>query len=55
MDEDAKMDLLRLSKRALALVSLNKLDVDLVFELRDVIRKIEKEMKGETHEPDEVR
>lgn len=55
MDEDVKMDLLRLAKRALALVSANKLDTDLVFQLRDVIRKVENEMKGAEHAPDEVR
>lgn len=47
MDEDVKVDLLRLAKRALALVSANRLDNDLVFELRDVIRKAEKEMRGD--------
>lgn len=54
MDEDTKKNLLRLSKRALALVSFNRLDVDLVFELRDVIRKAEEEMKGEKNESNEV-
>lgn len=55
MNEDTQRDLIRLAKRALAMVSSNMLDGDLVFELRDIIRKAEAEMKGEENEPDEVR
>lgn len=55
MNEDTQLELVRLAKRALALVGSNMLDADLVFDLRDIIRKAESEMKGETNAPDEVR
>lgn len=54
MDEKTQRDILRLSKRALALVSFNRLDESLVFELRDAIRKAEKEMKGIEDAPNEL-
>jgi hypothetical protein len=47
MNEETQKELLRLSKRALTLVSSRSLDSDLVFELRDIIRKAESEMKGD--------
>jgi hypothetical protein len=47
MEEETQKELLRLSKQALALVSSRSLDGDLVFDLRDIIRKAESEMKGD--------
>ena len=47
MKDDTQKDLLRLAKRAMVLVSSNLNEPDLVFELRDIIRKAESEMKGD--------
>lgn len=55
MGEDTQRELLRLAKRAMTIVSVNMLDEDLVFELRDTIRKAEAEMKEGKDAPDEVR
>lgn len=55
MNEETQRDLIRLAKRALAMVSSKMLDADLVFELRDIIRKAEAEMKEGKDAPDEIR
>lgn len=55
MGEETQRELLRLARRALVLVSSKSLDEDLVFELRDIIRKAESEMKGGSGASDEVR
>jgi hypothetical protein len=57
MDEETQRKLIRLARQAMALISVNRLDMDLdlVFDLRDIIRKAESQMKGADHAPDEIR
>lgn len=47
MDEQKQKELLRLSKQALSIVSIKggRKNRDFVFELRDLIRQIEKEFQ----------
>lgn len=45
MSEETQMELLKVSKKALVLLSLESKDRDFVFTIRDIIRKAEKEMK----------
>lgn len=54
MTEETQKELLRIVKRAMAFVSADCKDRDLVFELRDVIRKAETEIKGDRNAPDEM-
>lgn len=44
MSYETQMELLRVSKKALVLLSINSKDRDFVFEIRDVIRKAEREI-----------
>lgn len=50
MKEETQRSLLALSKKALAFVSANSEDRDLVFSLRDTIRAAEEEMKNDADE-----
>lgn len=50
MKEETQRALVALSKKALAFVGANSGDRDLVFNLRDIIRAAEKEMKDESNE-----
>ena len=54
MTEETQNELLALAKTALVFLSVNHKDRDLVFRLRDTIRKAEKEMRG-CDASDEVR
>lgn len=48
MTEETQKELLAAAKKALAIISVNRLDVDFVFEFRDLIRKCESEDKNES-------
>lgn len=52
MTEETVTELLRLSKKAMVFLSVNCKDRDFVFQMRDIIRKADSEMKGENDEHD---
>jgi hypothetical protein len=41
MDEDTQKELVRLVKQALVVLSTGRRDENLLFELRDIVRKVE--------------
>lgn len=54
MTEQTGEVLLRLSKKALAFLSIHSADRELVFDLRDAIRQAEKEARNASNAPDDV-
>lgn len=45
MKEQTQLDLLAVAKRAMTIISVNGIDPDFVFEIRDIIRQAEQEVK----------
>lgn len=46
MNEQTQMDLLAVAKKAMTIISVKRIDPDFVFEIRDVIRRAEQEVKS---------
>lgn len=47
MTKETQKELLAAAKKAMAMISIARLDVNFVFELRDLIRKCESEDKND--------
>jgi hypothetical protein len=47
MSNDSQKQLIKLAKKALSIISINGKNEDFVYELRDFIRQVEKEVSNE--------